>query len=148
MIKRGIPTDINSGLDTKFAIMDDVDPTKVMHIILDDLDANTLVELRCPPTSGTFATREFVTQVESPQYFLNPTYSEITYDVEGRVDTVDIWETSAKSLHLYNKQFTYDGTSGDLTQVVITRSADNKQSQKTITYDSGLISNITNIVIG
>ena len=145
--RQGIPTDANGGLDTKFNLKDNLDPTKVMQFILDDIEPSTTVEFRAPPTGGIFATREYVTGIENPQYFLVPTYSEISYDTEGRVEAVDIWETEAKILKLYTKHFTYNAT-GYLDQVVITRLADSKQSQKDLTYDNdGVLIKVTNTVI-
>lgn len=146
--RQGIPTDANGGLDTKFHMEDNLDLTKVMQFVLDDIEPSTTVELRIPPTGGIIATREFITGVENPQYFLVPTYSEMSYDTEGRVEDVDIWETDAKLLKLYTKHFTYSGTTGYLDQVVITRIADSKQSQKDLTYDNdGVLIKVTNTVI-
>lgn len=146
---QGIPTDASGGLDSKFYMEDNLDLTKVMHFVLDDIEPSTTVELRIPPTGGILATREYVSGVENPQYFLVPTYSEMSYDSEGRIEYVDIWETDAKLLKLYTKHFTYNGTTGYLDQVVITRLADGKQSQKSLTYDTnGILIKVTNTVIG
>lgn len=119
-----------------------------MQFVLDDLEPSTTVELRVPATGGIIATREYVTGIENPNYFLVPTYSELSYDTEGRVEAMDIWETEAKLLKLYTKNFTYNGSTGYLDQVVITRLADSKQSQKDLTYDNnGVLIKVTNTVI-
>lgn len=143
--RQGIPTDANGGLDSKFHMEDNLDLTKVMRFVLDDIDPSTIIELRCPPIGGIIATREYIAGVEGPQ----PMYSEMSYDTEGRVEDVDIWVTDAKTLKLYTKHFTYDGITGYLTRAVITRISDGKQGQKDLTYDSnGVLIKVTNTVIG
>jgi len=75
-------------------------------------------------------------------------YSELTYDVNGRVEAVDTWTTSAKTLKLFNKQFTYSSGAGLLTEVTITRISDSSQTVKTLSYSSGgVLEMITKTVV-
>lgn len=60
-------------------------------------------------------------------------YTEISYDVNGRITNTDVYDTSAKTLHIFNKTFTYTGAL--MTKVVITRVYDSKSVEKDITYD-------------
>lgn len=56
----GIPTDSDGGLDTKFRMTDNTDPTKALTFTLDDIPHTTTVDLRIPSTGGTVATREYI----------------------------------------------------------------------------------------
>jgi hypothetical protein len=49
---------------------------------------------------------------------LSTYYHEISYTVDGDVDTIDVWLNNTKTTKLFTKAFTY--TSGDLTQILIT----------------------------
>jgi hypothetical protein len=73
----------------------------------------------------------------------NPSfYTEISYDIGGRMTGSDTWDTSSKGLHIFNKVFTYTGSL--LTRAVITRVYDGKEIQKDIVYDGlGKVLNIT-----
>lgn len=71
-------------------------------------------------------------------------YSEPTYNGSGQITAYDIWDTSAKALHIFNKTFTYTGT--NITEVLITRVYDGKTLQKNLTYNgSGQVLNVTRI---
>lgn len=70
-------------------------------------------------------------------------YSEPTYNGSGQITSYDIWDTSAKAVHIFNKTFTYNG-SNQITQVVITRLIDSKSLTKVLTYNgSGQVLNVT-----
>ena len=60
-------------------------------------------------------------------------YTEPSYDINGRITQSDIWDTSAKALHLFSKVYTYTGV--NLTKVVVTRVYDGKSLEKDIVYD-------------
>ena len=61
-------------------------------------------------------------------------YHEITY-TSGNVSSIDIWEDSGKSTKLFTKALTYDGTSGNLTQIVVTDNVNSSTLTKAFTYD-------------
>ena len=60
-------------------------------------------------------------------------YSEPTYDISGRITQYDIWDSSAKAIHIFNKTFTYTGT--NVTRVLVTRVLDGQTLQKDLTYN-------------
>lgn len=69
-------------------------------------------------------------------------YTEIVYDINDRVDYVDMWESPAKVTHLFNKVFTY-GVGSQISKVVITHVPDGQILQKDFTYDiNGFVTNV------
>lgn len=70
-------------------------------------------------------------------------YHEISY-TSGNVSSIDIWEDSGKSTKLFTKALTYDGTSGNLTQIVVTDNVNSSTLTKAFTYDvDGNLATIT-----
>ena len=61
-------------------------------------------------------------------------YHEITY-TSGNVSSIDIWENSGKTTKLFTKALTYDGTTGNLTQIVVTDEVNSSTLTKAFTYD-------------
>lgn len=70
-------------------------------------------------------------------------YTELNYDIDNRISIVDIWDSSSKSIHIFNKQYTY--TNNLLTTVLITRVQDNKTLLKTINYSNEIIVSIDRV---
>jgi len=69
-------------------------------------------------------------------------YSENTYDSNGNLTDIDIWEDNTKAVVVGSKEFTY--TSGNLTQVVEKNASGTTTLTKTIAYDGdGNVSSIT-----
>ena len=74
-------------------------------------------------------------------------YSEPTYDISGRITSYDIWDTSAKAVHIFNKTFTYTGA--NITKVVVTQLINGKSLEKDIVYNgSGQVLHVTRIYTG
>jgi len=70
-------------------------------------------------------------------------YTEPTYDVNKYITRVDIYDTSAKSFHIFQKVFTYN-ISHQITKVEITRLFDNIKITKNISYNiNGDIASVT-----
>ena len=64
--------------------------------------------------------------------------------MSGRITSYDIWDTSAKALHIFNKTYTYTGA--NITKVVVTRVYDSKSIEKDITYNmSNQVTSVTRI---
>lgn len=61
-------------------------------------------------------------------------YHEISYS-SGNVSSIDIWEDSGRSTKLFTKALTYDSTSGNLTQIVVTDNVNSSTLTKAFTYD-------------
>lgn len=70
-------------------------------------------------------------------------YTELNYDIDNRISIVDTWDSSSKSIHIFNKQYTY--TNNLLTTVLITRVQDNKTLLKTINYSNEIIVSIDRV---
>lgn len=69
-------------------------------------------------------------------------YSEPTYDISGKITQYNIWDSSSKAIHVFNKTFTYTGN--NVTRVLVTRVLDGQTLQKDITYDlSNRVLNVT-----
>ena len=64
---------------------------------------------------------------------LSTYYHEISYTVDGDVDTIDIWLNNTKTTKLFTKSFTYTG--GDLTQILITDVVTGATLTKALVYD-------------
>jgi hypothetical protein len=62
-------------------------------------------------------------------------YGEPTYDISGKITQYNIWDSAAKTVHVFNKTFTYTGT--NITTVLVTRVLDGQTLQKNITYNVG-----------
>ena len=62
-------------------------------------------------------------------------YHEISYTVAGNVDTIQVWENNTKTTKLFTKALTYDSTSGNLTQIVVTDNVNSSTLTKAFTYD-------------
>lgn len=60
-------------------------------------------------------------------------FKELGYDIDGNLDSVDIWTTPSKVLKLFNKTLTYD--SGNLDRTLLTRVSDSAQVLKIFSYD-------------
>jgi len=73
-------------------------------------------------------------------------YHEVNYTAGGDVSAIQVYATSAKTMHLYSRSFTYDGA-GNLTQVVTTDQQNAGVSlTKNITYtQEGNINTVTRI---
>lgn len=70
-------------------------------------------------------------------------YTEPTYDVNNNITQVNIYDTSAKTFHIFNKTYTYN-VSNQITKVEITRVFDNIKITKLITYNvNGFITSVT-----
>jgi hypothetical protein len=69
------------------------------------------------------------------QYYLNnPSfYTEMSYNISNQVTDTDIWDSSSKTTHIFNKHLTWVGS--QVTTVLITRLIDSKTLQKDLTYD-------------
>lgn len=73
---------------------------------------------------------------------LSTYYHEISYTVDGDVDTIDIWLNNTKTTKLFTKAFTY--ASGDLTQILITDVVTGTTLTKDLVYDvNGNLEKIT-----
>jgi len=73
---------------------------------------------------------------------LSTYYHEISYTVDGDIDTIDIWLNNTKTTKLFTKAFTY--TSGDLTQILITDFVTGVTLTKALSYDvNGNLKTIT-----
>lgn len=71
-------------------------------------------------------------------------YTEVAYNVDGTISTVDIYDTSAKVVHVFNKTLTW--TSGLVTKIIVTRVPDGQTIEKDITYNlDGSLKNVTRI---
>lgn len=101
-------------------------------------------------TKGDLEALEFpdALSVELQWFPNNPDfYTEPTYDVSKMITRVDIWDSSAKSFHIFSKVFTYN-LSNQITNVVITREFDSISMTKIITYNiDGLVQNVTRTYI-
>ena len=78
------------------------------------------------------------------QYYLsNPSfYTELSYNASDQVVDTDIWDSSSKTTHIFNKHLTW--ADSQVTSVLITRIIDGKTLQKDIAYDGyGKIINVT-----
>ena len=64
---------------------------------------------------------------------LSTYYHEISYTVDGDVDTIDVWLNNTKTTKLFTKAFTY--TNGDLTQILITDVVTGATLTKALVYD-------------
>lgn len=64
---------------------------------------------------------------------LSTYYHEISYTVDGDVDTIDVWLNNTKTTKLFTKAFTY--TNGDLTQILITDVVTGTTLTKALVYD-------------
>lgn len=65
---------------------------------------------------------------------LSTYYHEISYTVDGDVDTIDVWLNNTKTTKLFTKAFTYTG--GDLTQILITDVVTGATLTKALVYDA------------
>ena len=73
---------------------------------------------------------------------LSTYYHEISYTVDGDVDTIDVWLNNTKTTKLFTKAFTY--TNGDLTQILITDVVTGTTLTKALVYDvNGNLEKIT-----
>lgn len=74
---------------------------------------------------------------------LSTYYHEISYTVDGDVDTIDVWLNNAKTTKLFTKAFTYN-VGGDLTQILITDVVTGASLTKALVYDvNGNLEKIT-----
>ena len=65
---------------------------------------------------------------------LSTYYHEISYTVDGDVDTIDVWLNNNKTTKLFTKAFTYN-VDGDLTQILITDVVTGATLTKALVYD-------------
>jgi hypothetical protein len=71
-------------------------------------------------------------------------YSELTYDgTTGLITELDIWDTSAKAIHLFSKVYAY--ASGVLSSVTITRVQTGSKIVKSINYSGGKPFSVTRV---
>jgi len=71
-------------------------------------------------------------------------YTEPTYNLDGTIATLDIWDSASKTVHVFNKTYTW--MSGQLTKVVITRIPDSQTLEKDFVYNlDGSLKNVTRI---
>lgn len=69
-------------------------------------------------------------------------YTEVVYDINNIVQDVNTYDSSSKTLHIFNKHYTY--SSGLPTKIEITRVYDGQKITKDIVYDiNGYILNVT-----
>jgi hypothetical protein len=72
-------------------------------------------------------------------------YHELTYDVDGNVTNVDVWDTALKGTKLFSKVISYSG--GNIDEVTITDELTSKVLTKSITYDvDGNIETVTKVI--
>lgn len=72
-------------------------------------------------------------------------YTEPTYDINGVITRIDIWNNSSKVLQIFKKEITYN-LDGLVSQVKVTRLLDNIQLTKTLTYDiNGNVLTVTRV---
>lgn len=68
-------------------------------------------------------------------------YTEPTYDINNRITSIDIWDSPAKTFHIFNKVYTYN--INQLSKVEITRVFDGIKLTKDFTYNiDGFIENV------
>jgi len=68
-------------------------------------------------------------------------YKEFTYSQQGDLTDIDIYETDAKLVQLFSKDFTYSGQ--DLSQTLLTRISDGSQILKIFGYTGQDLTSIT-----
>lgn len=72
-------------------------------------------------------------------------YNEFVYDINGNLETINVWDSSLQLTKLFEKDFTY--TNGDLTNIHITRFSDMYEYDKQFDYDiSGNLVGINAVV--
>lgn len=72
-----------------------------------------------------------------PSYYTEAVYSS------GQITDLNMYDTSAKAVHIFNKHLNYN-TDGTLGSVVVTRNIDGKSITKAITYNvDGTIATVT-----
>lgn len=96
------------------------------------------------PYGGPVGVQPIPLKVEMAFDELHPSnYSENNYNVAGQVTNVDIWDSSAKNIHLFSKVFTY--AASKLSRVQITLIPTGSMITKTIAYSGGKIANVTRV---
>lgn len=99
--------------------------TGVIYVDNTGITQSDLLNVTFPPE----AELEFMWALAYPRPF-----KEFTYNGSGDITAFDIYETSAKLLHILNKTFGYD-VSGNLTSIVTTNVITGLTKTRTITYD-------------
>jgi len=66
---------------------------------------------------------------------------ELSYDVDGILETVTVYKDNSKASTLFTKGLTYD-VNENLSQIVITRASDNASITKTLSYTNDALQNI------
>jgi hypothetical protein len=72
-------------------------------------------------------------------------YNEITYNLDGSIDEVNLYDGPAKAVHLFSKVLGYTGD--DLTTIALTRVSDGKVLTKTLGYTGGSLSSVTRTLV-
>lgn len=62
------------------------------------------------------------------------TYSEVSYDTDGNVSSVETWEDDSKQSHIKTKTFYYD--SGTLTEILVSNDLSYTVFKQTLSYDT------------
>lgn len=82
---------------------------------------------------------ELAWDINYPSFF-----AKATYNIDGTIQALDIYDSSAMTIHVFNKAYTWTG--GQLTKVVVTRVPDSQTLEKDITYNlDGSLNTVTRI---
>jgi hypothetical protein len=89
-------------------------------------------------TFPTALSLELAWNIAYPSFYGEPTYTA------GKITSYDIWDTSAKAVHIFNKTYTYTGI--NITQVVVTSLIGGQTLTKNLTYNgSNQVTSVTRI---
>lgn len=99
--------------------------TGVMYVDNTGIVQNDLLSISFPPD----AELEFMWSVTYPK-----PYKEFTYNMTGDIVNFDIYATPAKTIHIFNKNFTYN-VNGNLIQIVTTNLLTGLTKTRVIAYD-------------
>jgi hypothetical protein len=94
-------------------------------------------------SSGATVSLPDALSLELQYYLYNPSfYTELNYNISDQVTDTDIWDSSSKTTHIFNKHLTW--VDDQVTTVLITRLVDGKTLQKDLVYDGyGKITSVT-----
>lgn len=94
-------------------------------------------------SSGSTVSLPDALSLELQYYLYNPSfYTELSYNISDQVIDTNVWDSSSKTLHIFNKHLTW--VNDQVSTVLITRIIDGKTLQKDFVYDGyGKIINVT-----
>lgn len=98
----------------------------VIYVDNTGITQNDIATITFPPE----AELEFMFSVAYPK-----PYKEFDYNSTGDIVNFDVYNNSTKSVHIFNKAFTYD-LSGNLTQIITTNLLTGLTKTRVIAYDS------------